>query len=91
MVGLGAIGYWEAGRATNGVDYLSLTYLALVVVTGGFFSSVTVLDCRTFSFGLLFLLCMVPFPAGLLHTIIVFLQHSAAEVTDIGFSLLVFP
>src|SRR6187551_2045920 len=31
MVGLGAIGYWEAGRATSGVDYLSLTTLALVI------------------------------------------------------------
>ena len=34
---------------------------------------------------------MVPFPAALLHAIIVFLQHSAAEAVDIGFSLLGVP
>ena len=34
---------------------------------------------------------MVPFPASLLHTIIVFLQRSSAEVTDVGFSLLGVP
>ena len=86
MVGLGAIGYWGAGQVTNGVDYVSLTTLALVVVIWGIFLfCYGPRTCRTFSFGLLFLLCMVPFPAGLLHTIIVFLQRSAAEVTDIGF------
>ena len=37
MVGLGAIGYWWAGQATNGVDHLSLTTLALVVVIWGIF------------------------------------------------------
>ena len=34
---------------------------------------------------------MVPLPAGLLHMIIVFLQRSSAEVTDIGFSLVGVP
>jgi exosortase len=34
---------------------------------------------------------MVPFPASLLHSIIVFLQHSAADATDIGFSMLGVP
>jgi exosortase len=34
---------------------------------------------------------MVPFPAGLLHTIIVFLQGSSVEGTDLGFSLLNVP
>jgi len=92
MVGLGAIGYWEAGRATSGVDYLSLTTLAFVVVTWGIFLfCYGPGTCRKLSFGLLFLLCMVPFPSGLLHAIIVFLQHSAAEATDIGFSLLGVP
>jgi len=92
VVGIGLIGYWEANRATSGVDYVSLSTLALVVVIWGIF-----LFCygpsvyRTFFFGLLFLLCMVPFPAGLLHTIIVFLQRSAAEATDMGFSLLGVP
>ena len=92
VVGVGVIGYWEAGRATNGVDYLSLSTLALVIVSWGIFLFCYGRGvCRTFSFGLLFLLCMVPFPAGLLHTIIVFLQRSAAEATDIGFSLLGVP
>jgi len=92
MVGLGAIGYWEAGRATNGVDYLSLTTLAFVVVIWGIFLFCYGQGtCRKVSFGLLFLLCMVPFPAGLLHAIIVFLQHSAAEAVDIGFSMLGVP
>src|SRR6478672_346883 len=64
IVGIGAIGYWEAGRSINGVDYVSATTLAFVVVTWGIF-----LFCygpstwRTVSFGLLFFLCMVPFPA----------------------------
>lgn len=92
MVGLGAIGYWEAGRATSGVDYVSFTTLALVVVIWGIFLlCYGPGTCRKFSFGLLFLLCMAPLPAGLLHAIIVFLQHSAAEVTGIGFSLLGVP
>ena len=92
MVGLGALGYWEAARATTGVDYVSLSTLAWVIVTWGIF-----LFCygpgisRTFSFGLFFLLCMVPFPAGLLHTIIVLLQRSAVEGVDLGFSLLNVP
>jgi exosortase len=34
---------------------------------------------------------MVPFPAALLHAIVVFLQRSAAEVTDMVFSLLNVP
>ena len=92
VVGIGAIGYWEAGRSINGVDYVSATTLAFVVITWGIF-----LFCygpstwRTVSFGLLFFLCMVPFPAVWLHSIIVFLQHSAAEVTNMVFSLLGVP
>jgi exosortase len=92
IVGLGAIGYWEAARVTNGVDYVSPSTLSFVFVIWG----IVLLcygpgTCRKFSFGLLFLLCMVPFPATLLHAIIVFLQHSAAEVTNVGFSLLGIP
>jgi exosortase len=92
MVGLGAIGYWEAGQATTGVDYVSGATLAFVCVIWGIFLFCYGLGtCRKLSFGLLFLLCMVPFPAALLHAIIVFLQHSAAEVTNVGFSLLGVP
>jgi len=92
MVGLGAIGYWEAGGTTNGIDYLSLTTLAFVVVTWGIFLFCYGPGaCRIVSFGLLFLLCMVPLPASVLHAVIVFLQRSAVEVTDAGFSLLGVP
>jgi exosortase len=92
LVVVGALGYWEAGRGTSGVDQVCFTTLALVVVTWGVFLFCFGLDtCRKFSFGLLFLLCMVPFPAALLHAIVVFLQRSAAEVTDMVFSLLNVP
>jgi exosortase len=92
LIGLGAVGYWEAGQATAGVDYVSLATLAFVVVIWGIFLFCYGSGaCRKISFGLLFLLCMVPFPAALLHAIIVFLQHSAAEVTNVGFSLLGVP
>jgi exosortase len=92
LVGLGASGYWEAGRATTGVDYLSLATLSLVLVIWGiFFFCYGLGTRRSFAFGLLFLVCMVPFPAGMLHAIIVFLQRSAAEVTDMIFSLLGVP
>jgi exosortase len=92
MIGLGAIGCWQAGRVTSGVDYVSFATLAFVFVIWGIFLFCYGSGaCRKSSFGLLFLLCMVPFPAALLHAIIVFLQHSAAEVTDVGFSLLGIP
>jgi exosortase len=92
LVGVGALGYWQAGRGTSGIDHICLTTLALVVVTWGIFLfCYGAGTCRSMSFGLLFLLCMVPFPAALLHAIIVFLQHSAAEVTNVGFSLLGVP
>jgi exosortase len=88
LMGLGAIGYWAAGQGTNGVDNLFFSILALVVITWGSF-----LFCygpgawRTNSFGLLFLLFMVPLPPVVIHAIIVFLQRSAAELTAIDFSL----
>lgn len=92
VVGLGAVGSWYASRAATGVDYVSLSTLSFVLVIWGVF-----LFCygpairRAFSFGLLFLLCMVPFPAAVLHSIIVFLQRSSVEGTDLGFSLLNIP
>jgi exosortase len=71
---------------------VSLTTLAFVIVIWGIFLLCYGLSAsQTFSFGLLFLLCMVPFPAALLHAIIVFLQRSAVEVTDVGFSLIGVP
>ena len=92
LIGLGAIGYWRADPVIYGADHLSLMILALVVASWGMFLFCYGLrTCRSFSFGLLFLLWMVPIPAGPLHTIIVFLQRSSTEVTDIGFSLLGVP
>src|SRR5262245_17589713 len=92
LVGLGAIGYCQADPVAHGADHLSLTILALVVASWGIFLFCYGLrTCRPFSFGLLFLLCIVPLPAGMLHAFIVFLQRSSAEVTDIGFSLLGVP
>jgi exosortase len=92
LVGLGAIGYWRADPVAYGADHLSLMILALVVASWGIFLFCYGLrPCRKFSFGLLFLLCMVPLPAGVLHTLIVFLQWSSTEVVDIGFSLLGVP
>jgi exosortase len=92
LVGLGTIGYWSADPVVYGSDHLSLTILGLVVASWGIFLFCFGLtSARTFSFGLLFLLWMVPLPASLGHTIIVFLQRSSAELTDLGFSLLGVP
>jgi len=92
MFGLGTIAYWLAERVYNGGDHLPLTVLGFVVASWGtFLFCYSLRPCRTFSFGLLFLLWMVPFPAGLLHAIIAFLQWSSAEATNIGFSLLTIP
>ena len=92
LIVLGIIGYWQADPASYGPDHLSLTILALVVASwGSFLFCYGLRPCRAFSFGLLFLLCMVPLPAGVVHAIIVFLQRSSAELTDVGFSLLGVP
>jgi exosortase len=46
---------------------------------------------RTFSFGLLFLLCLVPLPAAVLNEVIAFLQRSSADMTDSVFAALGIP
>jgi exosortase len=46
---------------------------------------------RVFSFGLLFLLCLVPLPAAMLNAVVVFLQRSSAEVADVIFTALGIP
>jgi exosortase len=75
-----------------GADYLSMTILALVVICWGIFLlCYGARLCRIHSFGLLFLLFMVPFPSFLLDAIVGFLQRSSAEVTDLVFSLLGVP
>ena len=92
LIGLGALGYWRAEQAGLAADQLSMRMLALVVSCwGAFLLCYGVKACRTFSFGLLFLLFMVPLPSAALNAIIVFLQRSSAEVTDVVFSLLGVP
>ena len=92
LIGLGALGYWRAETADLAADQLSITILALVVSCWGIFLlGYGIRSCRTFSFGLLFLLFMVPLPSAALNAIIVFLQRSSTEVTDVVFSLLGVP
>jgi exosortase len=92
LIGLGALGYWWAVSADLAADQLPMMILALVVSWWGIFLlCYGIRVCRTFSFGLLFLLFMVPFPTSLLNAIIVFLQRSSAEVTDLLFSVFGIP
>jgi exosortase len=92
VIGVGAWWAWRADSAAYGADLLTVQMLAFVMMCWGIF-----LLCygtrawRTASFGLLFLLCMVPLPAGLLNAVIVFLQRSSAEVTDLVFTFLGVP
>src|SRR6266850_3702020 len=71
LIGLGALGYWRADPATFAADQLSMMILALVVMCWGIFvSCFGITPCRKVSFGLLFLLFMVPLPSFLLDAII---------------------
>ena len=92
VIGLGAWCYWSADAAIFSPDQLSMTILALVLMCWGivvFGFGVTL--CRKVSFGLFFLLFMVPLPSFVLDTIIGFLQRSSAEATEVLFSLLGVP
>lgn len=92
VIGLGALGYWQADFATFAADRLSIMILALVMVCWGIFvSGFGIALCRKVSFGLLFLLFMVPLPSFLLDAVIGFLQRSSAEATDLLFSVLGVP
>jgi len=92
VIGMGAWCYWSADAAMFARDQLSMTILALVVMCWGIFvSCFGVTLCRKVSFGLLFLLFMVPFPSFLLDAIIGFLQRSSTEATEVLFSLLGVP
>ena len=92
LFGLGAVGYLPGDPSAQGADHLFMATLAWVVTCWGIFLlCFGVTPCRTYSFGLLFLLCMVPIPTSLLNAIIVFLQRGSVEVTDIVFSLLGVP
>ena len=92
LIGLGAWCYWSADAAIFAPDQLSMTILALVVMCWGIFVSCFGISlCRKVSFGLLFLLFMVPLPSFLLDAIIGFLQRSSAEATEVLFSVLGVP
>lgn len=92
VIGLGALCYWSANASVFSPDQLSMTILALVLICWGIFlSCFGVTLCRKVSFGLLFLLFMVPLPSFLLDAIVGFLQRSSAEATDVLFSALSIP
>ena len=92
VIGLGAWCYWSADAAIFAPDQLSMTILALVVMCWGIFvACFGITLCRKGSFGLLFLLFMVPFPSFLLDAVIEFLQRSSAEATALLFSILGVP
>ena len=92
LMGVGALWYWGADAVAWAPDHLSMTMLAFVVMCWGIFlSCFGITLCRKVSFGLLFLLFMVPLPSVLLDAIIGFLQRSSAEATDLLFSILGIP
>jgi exosortase len=92
VIGMGAWCYWSADAAIFAPDQLSMTILALVVMWWGIVVSCFGITLwRKVSFGLLFLLFMVPLPSFLLEAVIGFLQRSSAEATDLLFSVLGVP
>jgi exosortase len=92
VIGLGAWCYWSADAAIFSPDQLSMTILALVLMCWGIFlSCFGVTLFRKVSFGLLFLLFMVPLPSFFLDAIIEFLQRTSTEATGVLFSLLGIP
>jgi len=92
LIGLAALGYWFADATIFAQDQLPMTILALVMMCWGIFvSCFGVTLCRKVSFGLLFLLFMVPLPSFLLDAIIGFLQRTSTEATEVLFSLLGVP
>lgn len=92
LIGLGTLGYWYAAAEIFVPDQLPMTILALVVMCWGIFvSCFGVTLFRKVSFGLLFLLFIVPLPSFLLDAIIGFLQRSSTEATGVMFSALGVP
>ncbi|MDH5642123.1 MAG: exosortase/archaeosortase family protein, partial [Nitrospira sp.] len=92
LIGLGAVGYWQSDAAALGSDALSMTMAGFVAICWGiFFLGYGAGLFQQVSFGLLFLLFMVPFPAFLLTAIIQFLQRMSAEASDVIFALLGVP
>ncbi len=92
VMAAGAVAAWQAEAAASGPDVLSAQMLGFVVMCWGMFLLCYGLSAaRVFSFGLLFLLCVVPLPAAMLNAVIVFLQRSSADVTDVVFTALGVP
>jgi len=92
LIGIGAWCYWSADAVNVAPDQLSMTILAWVVMCWGiavFCFGVPL--CRKVSFGLLFLLFMVPLPSFLLDAIVGFLQRTSADATHLLFSALSVP
>ncbi|MDH5670216.1 MAG: archaeosortase/exosortase family protein, partial [Nitrospira sp.] len=75
-----------------GPDALSVIMTGFVAICWGiFFLSYGVRPFQHVSFGLLFLLFMVPFPSVMLSAIIGFLQRMSAEASDVIFAMLGIP
>ena len=92
LIGVGAFGAWQAEMGIAGPDVLVGKILGFAIVCwGAFVFCYGVGAARAFSFGLLFLLCMVPLPAAVLNAVVGFLQRSSAEVTDVVFDVLGIP
>ncbi len=92
LIGGGASLYGVANQMTKGPDSLSMIMLSLVVLCWGIFvMCFGIRSCRKVSFGLLFLLFMVPIPSMLMDALIRFLQRSSAEATDFLFTVLGVP
>jgi len=92
LMAAGAIGAWQADGAVSGADVLTVQMVSFVVMCWGLFLlCYGILAARTFSFGLLILLCMVPLPTAFLHAVITFLQRYSAEATDVVFTMLGVP
>jgi len=92
LIGLGSLGYWQSDAAALGTDSLSVTMAAFVVICWGIFLlGYGVQLLRQVSFGLLFLLFMVPFPSLMLSAIIGFLQRMSADASAVLFAMLGIP
>jgi len=92
LMAAGAVVAWQADGAASGPDVLSAQILGFVFLCWGIFlMCYGISAARVFSFGLLFLLCLVPLPAAMLNAVIVFLQRSSAEVADVIFTALGIP
>lgn len=92
LIGLGSWGHWQIDTVALGPDSLSMTMAAFVAICWGIF--LLGYGMRLFyhvSFGLLFLLFMVPFPSFLLSAVIGFLQRMSAEAADVLFAMLGVP